>query len=89
MFVVHCPDHGQSVLLSAGNIRRIDGAGADLTIHWTCWCGHHGASRPHGSRTPAAAASAATPASPPSPPPSGSGSGSGSDRTLDRTLSAV
>lgn len=45
MFSVHCPRHGQEVLLGHRQILAIDGSGDDLAVHWVCWCGHRGVQR--------------------------------------------
>ncbi|HEY8524303.1 MAG TPA: hypothetical protein VIL48_05025 [Acidimicrobiales bacterium] len=42
MLSVHCPRHGQPVLLGHRQIRGIDGRGDDLTVCWVCWCGYEG-----------------------------------------------
>lgn len=47
MLSVHCPRHRRQVLLSHRHILGIEGAGADITVRWECWCGHHGKTRPH------------------------------------------
>jgi hypothetical protein len=46
MFRVHCPRHGQDVLLGQRQIVGIDGSGSELTVRWVCYCGHHGAHHP-------------------------------------------
>jgi hypothetical protein len=45
MFSVHCPRHGQEVLLGHRQILAIDGSGDDLVVRWVCWCGHRGQER--------------------------------------------
>jgi len=52
MFAVHCPRHASQVLLTHRNIQRIEGTGRDITLHWVCWCGHHGELRPQDALTP-------------------------------------
>jgi hypothetical protein len=51
MFAVHCPRHASRVLLTPRNITRIEGRGPDLTVHWTCHCGHHGHTHPRRPET--------------------------------------
>jgi hypothetical protein len=43
MFSVYCPRHGTEVLLSESRISGLDNTGGDITVRWTCWCGHAGA----------------------------------------------
>lgn len=52
MLRVHCPRHGQDVLLGHRQITGIDGSGPELTVHWTCYCGHHGSHQPQRSQQP-------------------------------------
>jgi hypothetical protein len=59
MFSVHCPRHGQQVLLGHRQILGIDGRGRDMTVRYRCWCGHHGAHHPQAAAP--APAPAATP----------------------------
>jgi hypothetical protein len=65
MFSIHCPRHGQDVLLGHRQILGIDGRGHDMAVRYRCWCGHEGTHRPQarhpGTSTmaPAAAAAAA------------------------------
>lgn len=46
MLSIHCPRHGQDVLLGHRQILGIDGRGQDMTVRYRCWCGHEGAHRP-------------------------------------------
>jgi hypothetical protein len=55
MLAVHCPRHASDVLLSARQVTAIEGRGHDMTIHYTCHCGHHGTHRPR-ARPPATVA---------------------------------
>jgi hypothetical protein len=49
MIRIHCPRHGQDVLISQRRIVGIDGSGPDMTVRWVCYCGHHGSHQPHHS----------------------------------------
>ena len=44
MFSVYCPRHGSDVLLNESRISGLDNSGDAITLRWTCWCGHAGAS---------------------------------------------
>lgn len=55
MLRVHCPRHGQDILLTNRRIVAIDGSGPDMTVHWVCYCGHHGSHQPQRSPQLAAA----------------------------------
>ena len=44
MFSVYCPRHGSDVLLSESRINGLDNSPGDITVRWTCYCGHAGAS---------------------------------------------
>ena len=44
MFSVYCPRHGSDVLLSESRINGLDNSAGDITVRWTCYCGHAGAS---------------------------------------------
>jgi hypothetical protein len=56
MISVHCPRHGQEVLLGHRQILGIEGHGQDVTVRWACWCGHEGTSRTGHRRATAPAA---------------------------------
>jgi hypothetical protein len=51
MIAVHCPRHGQDVLLGHRQILGIDRHGDGTTVRWACWCGERGSS--HMARRPA------------------------------------
>ncbi|HKH06123.1 MAG TPA: hypothetical protein VKA65_13225 [Acidimicrobiales bacterium] len=55
MLAVHCPRHGAEVLLSARQVRGIEGRGPTLALHYTCHCGHRGTHHPHAPTPPPAA----------------------------------
>ena len=50
MMSIHCPHHGQEVLIGHRQILGVDGQGHDMTVRWVCWCGHRGSQRPHAGR---------------------------------------
>lgn len=62
MFPVHCPRHGHEVLLGHRQIVAIDGSGPEITVRWTCYCGHQGSHQPQArvqlTGTPAATVAA-------------------------------
>ena len=51
MISVHCPRHGQEVLLGHRQILGIEGRDHDVTVRWACWCGQQGTSRMAGRRS--------------------------------------
>jgi hypothetical protein len=58
MFTVHCPRHGQAVLLNEDHIEALDNTDDGIEVRWLCYCGERGAfltSRP-GNRHRAAVA---------------------------------
>jgi hypothetical protein len=46
MLRVHCPRHGQDVLLGHRRVLGVEGHGDEVTVHWVCYCGQRGSHRP-------------------------------------------
>jgi hypothetical protein len=46
MLRVHCPRHGQEVLLTHRRVLGVEGSGEEMTVRWVCYCGHRGAHQP-------------------------------------------
>ena len=64
MFSVHCPRHGQEILLDHGRIRGLDTTDDGIVMTWECWCGHVGTTLTGRASRSAAAVPTEVPATP-------------------------